>query len=60
MQTNKDYFKVIQITDTHLFKNAESLMFGLSSNRNFDSVPVSRIMPIIKKRKWTQKKQQKF
>jgi len=38
MQANKDYFKVIQITDTHLFKNAESLMFGLSSNCNFDAV----------------------
>lgn len=38
MQTKKDYFKVIQITDTHLFKNNASKIFGLSSNNNFEFI----------------------
>ncbi len=38
MKLDKNYFKVIQITDTHLFKDRESKIFGLSSNDNFDVV----------------------
>ncbi len=38
MHINKNYFKIIQITDTHLFKNNETKMFEVSCNHNFDFV----------------------
>ncbi len=42
MLSNKNYFKIIQITDTHLFKEDTNL-FGLNSNRNF-SLVIDQIM----------------
>ncbi|MBA2711277.1 MAG: metallophosphoesterase [Tatlockia sp.] len=33
----KDYLKIIQLTDTHLFSN-DSLLFGVNCNRTFDIV----------------------
>ncbi len=38
MQTAKNYFKVIQISDAHLFKDPKQTIFGISSNNNFDMI----------------------
>jgi Icc protein len=37
MQPSKNYFKVIQITDSHLFKGNADL-FGVDSNKNFNFI----------------------
>lgn len=37
MHLSKDYFKVIQITDSHLFKENADL-FGVDSNKNFNFI----------------------